>query len=134
MKNLSLVPLIVLGAICTTKAQKILADKLPVAVKTAFEKAYPNAKQTKWDKEKNDFEASFKNQKEDLSVVFDAKGNILETEKDIPFEKLPANVQKALKGKKISETAIIIKGGKTFYEAEVGGKDLLFDSNGNPVK
>jgi hypothetical protein len=56
MKNLSLVSLIVLGAICTTKAQKFSADKLPVAVKTAFEKAYPNAKQTKWDKEKNDFE------------------------------------------------------------------------------
>ena len=43
-------------------------------------------------------------------------------------------VQTALKGKKVKEAAIIKKGGKTFYEAEVGGKDLLFETDGKMVK
>jgi hypothetical protein len=32
------------------------------------------------------------------------------------------------------EAAIIMKGGKTMYEAEVGKKDLLFDVEGNLIK
>nr|WP_299417052.1 PepSY-like domain-containing protein [uncultured Emticicia sp.] len=111
-------------------AQKINSDKVPAAVKQAFNKAYPTAKDTKWDKEGNDFEASFEQGKEELSVVFDGKGNVLEVEKEIEFSALPAPVQAALKGKKVKETAIITKGGKTFYEAEVGGKDLMFDAQG----
>ena len=46
------------------------------------------------------------------------------------FSALPAPVQAALKGKKVKETAEITKGGKTFYEGEVGGRDLLFDARG----
>lgn len=111
-------------------AQKISAEKVPASVKQAFDKAYPTAKATKWDKEGNDFEASFEQGKEELSVVFDGKGNVMEVEKEIAFSALPAPVQAALKGKKVKETAVITKGGKTFYEAEVGGKDLMFDAQG----
>jgi uncharacterized membrane protein YkoI len=133
-KKTSLVFVFVLGTFFTSQAQKISADKVPVAVKTAFAKAYPNAKEAKWDKENSDFEASFKNQSDELSVLFDAKGKVLETEKEVTLDKLPAAVQKALKGKKVKEAAIIEKEGKTFYEAEVGGKDLLFDKSGVLVK
>lgn len=111
-------------------SQKINSDKVPATVKQAFNKAYPTAKATKWDKEGNDFEASFEQGKEELSVVFDGKGNVLEVEKEIAFSALPAPVQAALKGKKVKETAMITKAGKTFYEAEVGGKDLMFDAQG----
>lgn len=114
-------------------AQKMNATKVPVAVKTAFTKEYAEATGVKWDKEKSDYEASFKMKGEDLSVLFDAKGMVLETEKGITAKELPASVQTALKGKKIKEAAIITKNGMTYYEAEVGGKDLLFDAQGKAI-
>lgn len=114
-------------------AQKMNADKLPVAVKSAFAKEYAEAKGVKWDKEKSDYEASFKMKGEDLSVLFDSKGMVVETEKGITAKELPVSVQSALKGKKIKEAAIITKNGKTYYEAEVGGKDYLFDAEGKAV-
>ena len=114
-------------------AQKINANKLPVAVKEGFAKAYPTATATHWDKEGKDYEASFKQDKESLSVVFDGKGQVLEVEKEIKAAELPAAVQTALKGKKVKEAAIITKGGKTYYEAEIGKKDLLFDADGKAV-
>jgi hypothetical protein len=61
-------------------------------------------------------------------------GQILEVEKEVEFSALPAAVQTALKGKKVKEAAIITKGGKTMYEAEVGGKDLIFDAQGKAIK
>ena len=115
-------------------AQKMTADKVPSVVRESLTKAYPNAKRAKWDKEDTDYEASFKMDGKDMSVVFDAKGMEKEVETDIKFSELPMPVQMALKGKKVKETAIIKKGGKTFYEAEVGGKDLLFEADGKTVK
>lgn len=115
-------------------AQKIASEKVPVAVKQAFEKAYPTAQKAHWDKEGKDFEASFEQGKEELSVVFDAKGQVLEVEKTVEFSALPAAVQTALKGKKVKEAAMITKGGKTIYEAEVGMKDLMFDADGKAIK
>ena len=121
-------------ATIVVNAQKISADKIPSAVKESLAKQYPNAKLTKWDKEKADYEASFKMDGKDMSVVFDGKGMEKEVETDIKFSELPMPVQTALKGKKVKEAAVIKKGGKTFYEAEVGGKDLLFESGGKRAK
>ena len=129
--------LLIASALClatSAMAQKINAAKLPIVIKQAFEKAYPMALKTIWDKEGKDFEASFKNGKESLSVVFDAKGTIIETEKTITAADLPAAVQAAMKGKKIKEAAEIIAHGKVYYEAEAGGKDYLFDAQGKTVK
>jgi uncharacterized membrane protein YkoI len=133
-RNIALVALLATTISTAVFAQKMVSDKVPVAVKQAFEKAYPSAKETKWDKEGKDYEASFEQGKEELSVVFDAKGQVLEVEKEIEFSALPAAVQTALKGKKVKEAAMITKGGKTMYEAEVGGKDLMFDAQGKAIK
>ena len=38
-------------AICQVRAQKIKESEVPQAVKTAFMKAYPAAKEVKWNKE-----------------------------------------------------------------------------------
>ena len=133
-RNIALVALLATTISTVIFAQKMASDKVPVAIKQAFEKSYPNAKSTKWDKEGKDYEASFEQGKEELSVVFDAKGQVLEVEKEVEFSALPAAVQSALKGKKVKEAAIITKGGKTMYEAEVGGKDLMFDAQGKAIK
>ncbi|MES2516881.1 MAG: hypothetical protein V4585_02165 [Bacteroidota bacterium] len=115
-------------------AQKMTADKVPSAVKESFAKQYPTVKTAKWGKEDADYEASFKMDGKDMSVVLDGKGVEKEVETDIKFSELPMPVQTALKGKKVKEAAIIKKGGKTLYEAEVGGKDLLFDADGKMMK
>lgn len=121
-------------AVGRVNAQKMTADKVPNTVKESLAKLYPTAKEIKWDKEKVNYEASFNVNGKDMSVLFDTKGVEKEVETDIKFSELPMPVQTALKGKKVKEAAIIKKGSKTYYEAEVGGKDLLFDAEGKAVK
>lgn len=116
------------------EAQKMKADKVPAAVTAAFAKAYPSAKEVGWEKEKSgDFEVGFEQGKEEVSVVYNTMGEMLEIETEMAVKDLPAAAQAALKGKKIKEAAKIVKGGKTYYEAEVGGKDLLFTADGKMV-
>ncbi len=109
------------------------------AAKATLKKVYPAATGVKWDKEDGGYEASFKNGGKSMSLVIDAKGMVKETETDITVAELPAAVRayvaKNMPGKKIKEAAIIVDAtGKKMYEAEVSGKDMLFDEAGVPVK
>jgi uncharacterized protein YicC (UPF0701 family) len=135
MKKTILMGIMAFAAL-TSVAQK---TSIPDAVKAKVASAYPKATGVKFEKEGKEFEAGFKNEGKEMSVLMDAQGNILETETDITVSALPKMVQeylaKNLKGKKISEAAEIVdaKGVKKF-EAEVGGKDYLFDEKGNLIK
>jgi len=120
-------------------AQTLKEKGVPAAVKTAFQQKYPNAKETKWEKENSNFEAEFEINETDYSVLIDASGNILETEIEIDNNALPSNVRdyvsKNYSGQKIKEAAKITDAkGIVTYEAEIKGEDLLFDSNGNFIK
>jgi hypothetical protein len=69
----------------------------------------------------------------------DASANVLETEIEIKPQALPSSVQdyisKNYPGQKIKEAAkITAADGTITYEAEVKGKDLIFDNNGSFVK
>ena len=71
--------------------------------------------------------------------MIDVSGNILETEIEIKVDALPANakayISKNYAGQKIKEaTKITDNKGVVTYEAEIKGKDLIFDSNGNFIK
>jgi Putative beta-lactamase-inhibitor-like, PepSY-like len=120
----------------TSQAQK---TSIPEVVKAKVTSTYPKATGVKFEKEGKDFEAGFKNEGKDMSILMDGQGNILETETDITVAELPKNVKeylaKNMKGKKIKEAATIVdaKGMKKF-EAEIGGKDYLFDEKGNLLK
>lgn len=112
-----------------------VAETPPAAVKAAVMKLYPTAKNVKYDKEDGDYEASFMQNGKNMSVVLDAKGTVKETETTIDVAALPASVRdyvaKHHAGKKIKEAAEIVDAkGKKTYEAEVGGKDLMFDASG----
>jgi len=114
---------------------------VPKAVKDSFSKHYPKATDVKWDKEgATEFEAGFKENRNDISVVFDEKGIIQETETAIQISELPKSatsfVDKNYSGFKISEAAKILDlKGEITFEAEITKnnvkKDLLFDSKGN---
>lgn len=127
--------LLLAGTMVTAvKAQKISAAKVPAEVQGALAKLYPGVK-ANWEMEKKDYEAGFTFNGKATSVVFNAKGLLLETETAIKPGELPAPVLAKLKGSKIAEAAKIMKAdGSVRYEAEVKGKDLLFDLNGNQVK
>ncbi len=109
-------------------AQKVNSTQVPVAVKASFEKAYPAVKNVKWEKEKSNFEAGFKQGGNEMSAVFKADGTQLETELEIKPADLPATVtayvKQHYKGATIKEAAKITKAnGEVNYEAEVKGKD-----------
>lgn len=120
-------------------AQKIQDKDVPAAVKVTFEKSYPNTKEVKWDKEGDKYEASFDVNKVDNSVLFNANGNIIETEVEIELNQLPSGildyVKTHYKGQNVKEGAKITDTkGVVTYEAEIKGLDLLFDSNGKFIK
>ena len=133
---------ILLGAmfvVSFANAQKVSDKEVPTVVKNTLQKSYPNAKEIKWEKEKANYEAGFEVSEKEYSLLIDASGKILETEMEIKMEELPANakafISKNYAGQKIKETAKITDSkGVVTYEAEVKGKDLIFDKNGNFIK
>ena len=119
--------------------QKVKEKEVPQIIKKALHEKYPNAKAVKWDKEKNNYEASFDVNEIDNSVLFNQDGKIVETEVEIQISKLPKNallyIKKHFKNQKVKEAAKITnQKGEVIYEAEIAGKDILFDGNGNFTK
>ncbi|MEP7375906.1 MAG: PepSY-like domain-containing protein [Chitinophagaceae bacterium] len=119
-------------------AQKIDASKVPDAVKASFTKQFPGVT-AKWEKENGKYEAEFKQKGNSMSAVFEANGNMDETEIEIKASDLPAAVltyiKEHYKGKIIKEAAKINHtDGTVNYEAEVDGKDIIFDVAGNFIK
>jgi Putative beta-lactamase-inhibitor-like, PepSY-like len=120
-------------------ATSCAAQTIPAVVTTAFAKSFPNTPVKKWDKEDGNYEANFSKDGATMSATFDAKGNWLETETDIKVSELPASVTSYInanyKGATVKEAAIISNPeSKKLFEAEVKGKDLLFDEQGKFLK
>lgn len=116
-------------------AQKLNDSDVPQAVKTAFTAMYPDVKHIKWSLEDKKYEAEFKQNGVESSVLFEPNGTYYQTETEIPISMLPEDVKdyisKNLAGKKIKEAAKITDAkGTITYEAEAGGSDYLFDANG----
>jgi hypothetical protein len=125
-----------MGIILTSCVQQ---STTPQVVKDAFNKQFPEAEEVKWNKEGEDFEASFEKKEKDMSAVIDTKGNVLETEVGIEITDLPQAIQdylaKNYAGKEIKEAAKIVDAkGTLTYEAEIEKSDVLFDSNGHYIK
>src|SRR5882762_4577111 len=114
-------------------AQHVKTTDVPAAVRFALQKKYPSATAVTWEKEKGNFEANWGGKsKEDNSVVFTPDGTFVEQVVAIPVSSLPAGVATYVKahypGVKITEAGKVTDAqGKTKYEAEVKGKDLVFD-------
>jgi hypothetical protein len=120
--------------------QHVKSTEVPEAAKSALMKKYPQASGVSWEKEKGNFEANWGGKsKEDNSVVFTPDGKFVEQVEAIPVSSLPAAVATYVKshypGASIKEAGKVTDAaGKISYEAEVKGKDLIFDEKGNFVK
>lgn len=118
--------------------QKLDASKVPAAVKSAFATKYAGLT-AKWEKEDGKYEANFTQAGNTMSAMFTPTGTFTESEMDIKVSDLPANVLAYVKehyaGKTIKEGAKITKAdGTVNYEAEVNGRDVIFDANGKFLK
>ena len=139
MKKFSLV-LVATFFILSSFAQKVKESDVPAVVKSTLQKKYPEAKNVYWEKEHGNYEANWGGKsKEDNSVQFTPTGEFIEYVKAIPVSELPKEVNTYVKshykGAKITEAGKVTDAhGKTFYEAEVKGKDIVFDEHGNFVK
>ncbi len=113
---------------------------IPSAVKSALSKKYPDAKNVTWEKEKGNYEANWGGKSgEDNSVQYTPSGTFIEIVNAIAVNQLPASVSTYIKqhykGAKITEAGKVTDAqGKLSYEAEVHGKDIIFDENGNFVR
>lgn len=115
--------------------QKTNEKNVPHAIKDAFHSKYPNVKDVKWEKEEGNYEAGFDVNQVENSVLFSQDGKIIETEIEIKISQLPKNaldyLKEHYKNQKIKEAAkIITHKGVVIYEAEIHGKDILFDEKG----
>ncbi|NOW94488.1 PepSY-like domain-containing protein [Mucilaginibacter sp. SG564] len=138
-KTLSL--LMGFGFIATAAlAQDLKPKDVPVAVKSALASKYPAASKVNWEKEKGNYEANWGGKSgEDNSAVFTPTGAFVEIVKAIPITDLPKSIAPYVsihyKGAKIKEAGKVTDAtGKTFYETEIKGGDLIFDENGVFVK
>ena len=127
------------ASVSFANAQKVSEKEVPAVVKSAIHKNHPNAKDLKWEKEKGNYEAGFEVGEQDYSVLIAASGQIIETEVEIKVDALPAGVKeyvsKNYAGQKIKEAAKITDAkGVVTYEAELKGKDLIFDQSGKFLK
>jgi hypothetical protein len=121
-------------------SQQIPAEKVPAVVKSALMAKCPDAKGVTWEKEKGNFEANWGGaSKEDNSVLFAPDGSFVEMVVASPVASLPpailAYVREHYSTSKITEAGKVSwAGGKTGYEAEVKGRDLVFDERGNFIR
>lgn len=137
MKNILTIAALAIAIGCT--AQTVKEADVPAPVKAKFTSLYPAVSVEKWEKEGANYEAEFEQNETETSVVFDASGNLILTETEIPVSSLPKGVSdyfaKNNAGAKIKEAAkITAADGTVTYEAEVKGADYIFDANGNFIR
>lgn len=135
MKKVVYVVALLVSITTASQAQKLNKAKVPIAVTAAFAKTHANVAKVSWSKEGSNFEAEFTLNGKETSEVYAPNGTFIEAEVEINVADLPAAVKTKLKDQKVTEAAKITKAnGSVIYEAEIKGKDLLFDANGNLVK
>lgn len=123
-------------------------NQVPKAVINAFEKAYPNAKDLKFEEEtfegKTAYEVEYKENGKEYEALYSADGTLLQKEEEIDGKSLPEPVAQAIKKAhpkaEIKEVEKLMKpdGTITGYEVEIkaAGKEieLELDTNGNVLK
>src|SRR6201996_1770443 len=140
MKKVFVLTTVALLAKAGLRAHDLKAKVVPAAAKEALAIKYPEATKVSWEKEKGNYEANWGGKSgEDNSASFKPDGTFVEIVKAISISALPKNIAPYIKehyhGAKIREAGKVTDAaGKTMYEAEIKGGDLIFDENGNFLK
>ncbi|MCV9927171.1 PepSY-like domain-containing protein [Flavobacterium sp. LS1R49] len=120
-------------------AQDLDPKSVPGIVKSTILLKFPDATNVKWEKEKDNYEASFTIDNKKQSALVDSSGNLLQSEIQITAGQLPNGIIQYVKSnyrrKKVKDiTKITEPTGKVYFEVEIYKKDLIFDHKGNFIK
>lgn len=120
-------------------AQNVKSSDVPSTVKTKFSTMYPAATGVQWEMENKYYEAEFKENNIETSVIIDANANYIQTEVEIPVSSLPQSIRDYvsanIKNQSIKEaTQISSADGVLTYEIEVGNADYLFSDAGSLLR
>ena len=131
-----------------SEERELSSKEVPQPVHEAFQKAYPAAKEFKYEEESADgkpaYEVKFKDQGKKIDVLYSADGALIETEEHIKISELPEAVIKVIKKEhphaKLKEAEKIIKPDGTIraYEVEFTSEkkqlELEIDTSGVILK
>jgi hypothetical protein len=143
MKKIIMICILVMAGV-SLQAQKISADKLPSAVLESFKKLYPTATETRWEKDKDNYEAIFKLNTVSKEIVFYADGKVVQSEEELnSINELPKEIKDAFNKEYVSyiyikSEKITKDSGTIVYEidAELKGKKyaIEYDAKGTFIK
>lgn len=125
---------------CVLFAQGLKEKNVPAAVKDAFAKKYPGAIKVSWEKEDGNYEANWGGKTgEDNAAQFSPSGNFVEYAQAVETGRLPVEIKNYVKahysGVAIKEAAKVTDAaGVITFEADIKGKELIFDAKGLFVK
>lgn len=116
-------------------AQALKEKEVPAAVTAQVSKLYPDASKISWEEEDGFYEASFKSNNTETSLILSHQGTLVKTEVEIDKAALPGGIisyvsmhhpgSSTMKAYKITD----IKG-RVQYEVEADDIDYLFDAKG----
>jgi hypothetical protein len=141
-KSIFVAATILLFISCAENGREVKPSNLPESVRVTFNAEYSNLEEAKWEKEGDYFEATFKENGMEKSVLYDTEGNVVVTETEINVADLPVVATKYIDQNfdkyAIEEAEMKQSKEGIFYEAEIksGNQelDLLFDSQGNFIE
>jgi hypothetical protein len=123
----------------------IECERVPRAVRAAFEKAFPRAAidscATEVEDGKTVFEVASKEGKIGRDVLYHPDGTVIVVEETMPVNEMPGPVQQAVRSKfpsnNIARSEKVMRGGEVLYEFQVRHRgnlaEVQFDPHGNEV-
>lgn len=140
-KSTILAAFLLVGGIASSSAQDINQKDVPSVIKSAFNKAYPEATDVDWEKKGANYEVDFNIGSVDHKATYTVSGKTLSFEKDIPNGKLPAVIAKNIKAKypsgRIDDVDWINTAGKITYKIDIEGTpdvNVWYDASGKFIK
>ncbi len=137
MKKIFL-PFILFITISISCGQKFKTWQIPKEVVNNFHRQYPGI-EADWKKKDSIFEATFRSGGNNISILFNKAGDLLQTEKIIKASAMPNTVkaylaennadQKITKAKKVTKN-----NGEVNYEVALDGQHLTFSEEGKFIK
>ena len=108
--------------------------KIPTEIKANFQKSFPGVTGEEWSEDDGKYEAAFKVDGKEVTATYTPAGVLEETETKIPIADLPKEIEPYIKSKypgmAIKEASIVERGTNRMFEAEIEGKELLFNEAG----
>ncbi|MEJ8757829.1 PepSY-like domain-containing protein [Pontibacter sp. H259] len=116
-------------------AQNINPKDLPAAVTNAVSQKYTNASKVEWEMHETNYEAEFKINRVEHTVLVDPAGTIVMAKRDVDKKELPQAINTAIGQGKLDDAEVLEKDGTTYYQVELddkaGDKKLVFTADGN---